>query len=120
MTETMTMTAYCGLTCTECPAFKATLTNDHALAEATAQQWAKDYQVKVRVENVWCDGCLVEGKKCAHCGECEIRACGMKKGVENCGRCADYATCATIAGFLSMVPPAKANLERIRAGGQDA
>ena len=41
-----------------------------------------------------------------------MRACGMAKGVENCGHCADYA-CDKLEGFFGMVPDAKVTLDEI-------
>lgn len=109
------MIAFCGLECTVCPAYLATQTSDLALAERTAKEWSEQFHVDVKVENVWCDGCLVGGKKCAHCLECEIRACGQKRGVANCGLCDDYP-CATVSPLLGMVPDAKVRLDSIHAG----
>jgi hypothetical protein len=108
------MIAYCGLTCSACPAFLATRAGDEAKARETAELWTKLYHTNVKVEDVWCDGCLVEGRKCAHCGECKIRACAREKGVASCALCADYV-CKELEGLLSMVPEARAALERIRA-----
>ena len=109
------MISYCGLTCTECDAFIATQTGDEAKAKATAAMWAKEFNASITVDDVWCDGCLVEGKKCTHCGECKIRACAREKGVENCAHCADYA-CAVVGEIHGMVPAAKEALDRIRDG----
>jgi hypothetical protein len=100
------MIAYCGLICTDCPAYLATKANDENKARETADLWAKQYGVKVAVADVWCDGCVVEGKKCAHCAECEIRACGIGRSVENCGRCADFS-CEKTEKFFTMVPFAR-------------
>jgi hypothetical protein len=108
------MIAYCGLTCTDCDAYKATQKHDLELAKKTAAAWSAQFHTNVLVENIWCDGCTVDGKKCAHCGECEIRACAQKHGVANCGVCSDYP-CKTVAGLLAMVPAAKATLDRIHA-----
>ncbi len=108
------MIAYCGLTCTECPALAATRDDDEAKAAEIAAAWSKQFGADVQVADVWCDGCLVEGKKCAHCAECEIRACGIDKGVANCGHCDDYA-CGTLQAFFGMVPAAKETLDRVRA-----
>jgi hypothetical protein len=107
--------AYCGIVCTECPGYKATQTGDDKLAQKTADEWSKAFNTQVKLEHVWCDGCTVSGKKCAHCGECEIRACAIKRGVENCGRCPDYG-CEIISNFFEMVPAAKATLEQLRNG----
>ena len=108
------MIAYCGLTCTECPAYLATRTGDQAKAAEVAAMWSRDYGIKVTPDDVWCDGCLVDGKKCAHCAECEIRACAQEKAVANCAHCDEYA-CDTLGKFFAMVPPAKATLDGIRA-----
>ena len=111
MTEKMI--SHCGLVCTECPAYLATQAGDEAKAAEIAVQWSKEYNADIKAEHVWCDGCLVGGKKCAHCLKCEIRACAMKKGVENCASCPDYG-CDILAAFHEMVPPAKEMLESLR------
>jgi hypothetical protein len=113
MTEKMI--AYCGLVCTECPGFLAARANDVALAQKTAAEWSAMFGHEVKVEDVWCDGCLVGGKKCAHCGECQIRACGKARGVESCARCADYP-CPQLERFFAMAPMARATLEALRQG----
>lgn len=108
------MIAYCGLFCSDCAAYKATRTNDVALAQATARQWSEQFHIDIKLEHVWCDGCLVEGKKCSHCAECEVRACARNRGVSTCGACGEYGTCATLNGFFAMVPAAKATLDKLR------
>lgn len=107
------MIACCGLICTGCPAYIATKANDAKKAQETAEMWTKTYNADVKIDDVWCDGCLVEGKKCKHCGECEIRACVMDKKLPNCAHCDDFG-CGIISGFFQMVPDAKKTLEGIR------
>ncbi len=109
------MISRCGLVCTECPAYLATQADDAAKAAEIAAAWSKAYSAKIAVDDVWCDGCLVEGRKCSHCGECGIRACATERGHDNCAHCPDYA-CEQLQGFFGMVPHAKAKLEEIRAG----
>ncbi|MBN1483676.1 MAG: DUF3795 domain-containing protein [Chloroflexia bacterium] len=113
------MVAYCGLICTDCPAFVATQADDMEALERVAAQWREEYDAPgITVESVLCDGCLGEqGRKCGHWSECEIRACAMGRGVANCGLCADYA-CERIEGFFGFVPDARAVLdgERKAAG----
>lgn len=108
------MIACCGLTCSECPALLATKAGDAARIAEVAAAWSAQFNTRVEPEHVWCDGCIVEGRKCAHCGECEIRACAMGRGLANCALCDDYA-CGKLAAFFEMVPPAKATLDGIRA-----
>jgi hypothetical protein len=106
--------ACCGLICSECNAYKASRNNDLQLAEKTAAEWSAQFHVEVKVEDIWCDGCTAAGRKCAHCSECEIRDCAMKRSVANCSGCVDYP-CKTIEGFLAMVPAAKVKLDSLRA-----
>jgi len=109
------MISVCGLDCSVCPAHIAYLTDDQALREKTAAEWSKAYQAELTAAMINCVGCMaVEGAHIGHCYECTMRKCGLNRHVENCGVCADYG-CDIIAGFLAKVPPAKANLEEIRA-----
>ena len=111
------MVAYCGLVCTDCPAYVATQANDRDALERVAAQWREEYNAPgITVESVICDGCLADdGRQCSHCGECEIRACGVGRGVLNCAHCADYA-CEKLEGFFGFVPDARAVLDEIRRG----
>ena len=108
--------AYCGLICTECPAYVATQANDHAALEEVAAQWREEFDApELTAKSVICDGCLgVAGRKFGHCSKCEIRACAMGRAVLNCAHCDDYG-CETISGFFGYVPEAKATLDGIRA-----
>jgi len=110
------MVAYCGIVCTECPAYIATQANDLAKLEELAEQVRQEYgAVNATVDSVMCDGCLsLSERKCSYCIECAIRACGIRRGVVNCAHCTDYASCETLNGFLTMVPAARATLESIR------
>jgi hypothetical protein len=108
------MIAYCGLICTDCSAYKATRAMSDEQAKQVASQWSQTFHVDIKVADVWCDGCLVEGKKCVHCGECEIRACARNLKVENCGLCDQYA-CGKLQGFFQMAPAARDVLDAQRA-----
>ena len=110
--------AYCGLVCSDCPAYIATQADDHAALEQVAANWREEYTAPtITVESVLCDGCLTdEGRKCSHCFDCKIRACGMERGVVNCAYCADYARhggCEKLEGFLGVGPDARATLDRV-------
>lgn len=111
--------AYCGLICTDCPAYRATQAGDHAAVEEVAAEWREKYNAPgITAAYVYCDGCLGrDGRKCGHCAECGIRACGMARAVANCGECPEY-TCEKIRAFLAMVPEAKEALDQIAAGGR--
>ena len=104
--------------CTDCPAFVATKADDAEELERVAAQWREEYKAPgITAEWVACDGCLGDGRKGGHCGECEIRACGVGRAVANCAHCADYA-CLKLEGFFSKVPDAKKILDGVKASLQ--
>ena len=107
--------AYCGLNCSTCPAYVATQTDDFTALEQIAAQWREEFNTpSITAATIICDGCLSGDRKCSHCAECNIRACGIEHGVANCAYCTDYSTCDKIQGFIGMVPDARNNLEVIR------
>jgi hypothetical protein len=108
--------AYCGIVCTECPAYVATQNDDQEGLKRTAEMWSEQFQSEIKPEDIICDGCLPgHTRYCSHCTECEIRACAIVRGVVNCAHCDGYG-CEKLTGFLQYAPEAKAKLEDIRAG----
>lgn len=112
------MIAVCGLTCTECEAYLATQANDEAAKERIAVKWREQFNAPgITAAYVTCDGCLAfDGRLGGHCAECNIRACGVERGLPNCAHCAEFDTCEKLAGFVSFVPQARTVLEEIRRG----
>lgn len=108
--------AYCGLVCSDCKAYIATQANDVAALEEMVAQAREQFNAPdLTLESGMCDGCPTEtGRKCGYCFECEIRACGVARGIANCAYCADYA-CDKLTAFLSQAPDARASLEGIRS-----
>lgn len=107
--------AYCGLVCSECEAYLLTQANDTEGQEKLLAKWRVEYNAPdMKFEDVICDGCLGAGRLGGYCGLCEIRACGVERGVTNCAHCTDYA-CEKLSGFFAMAPPAREMLEAIRA-----
>jgi len=114
--ETKTMIAYCGLDCLQCPGFIATKSGDEEALKKVAEEWSKEYGGNITVDDVRCNGCQsAEGPWMSHCAVCQMRACGIEKGVENCAHCDDYA-CDKLTEFFGFVPEAKTTLDGIRAG----
>lgn len=106
--------AYCGLVCSECPAYVATQAGDKEALDKIVEQWRVEYNAPdITVSGVMCDGCLDGDRKCGHCFECEIRACGMEKGVANCALCRDYG-CAKLEAFFKLAPQARTTLDALR------
>ena len=109
------MIAYCGLNCTECPAYIAHKNDDEQLRIKTADEWSKMYEAKLKPEIINCVGCLeTNGVLFHHCLECKIRACCRNKNLDNCAYCEDFG-CKHITEFLDLVPGAKKVLDDIRA-----
>jgi hypothetical protein len=111
------MIAYCGLVCTDCEAYIATQANDLAALERMAARAREQFNnPDLTVESAMCDGCLSDSERlCGYCFECQVRACGLGRGVVNCAHCANYA-CGKLEGFFDMAPHARATLDGIYAG----
>ena len=111
--------AYCGLNCSECPAYVATQSGDPAALERVAAQWREAFNMPdLTAESVICDGCLpseVGGRLSGYCATCAIRACAVERGVVNCAHCVGFA-CDKLTAFWVHAPEAQATLEQIRAG----
>jgi hypothetical protein len=108
------MTAFCGLTCTDCPALIATRAGNEVALAKVAEQWSQEFNAQLTVDDCRCDGCLSEtGPWMSHCAECNMRACAVERGVDTCAHCADYR-CDKLTEFFGFVPEAKATLDAIR------
>jgi hypothetical protein len=110
------MTAFCGITCSECGAFIATQNDDNEKRAEVAQLWSKQHNVELKPEDINCDGCISDSdRRMGYCQVCEIRKCGKQKNLQNCACCDEYA-CDKLEGFLKMVPDAKKHLDDIKGG----
>ncbi len=112
------MTAFCGLDCATCEAYLATQAGDEAAKERIAASWREFYKHPgIDAAYVTCDGCTnLTGRAGGHCLDCDIRACGVARGVANCAHCAGYEGCDKLARFFAMVPTCKETLDGIRRG----
>lgn len=111
----MTMISMCGISCHECGAYLATLNDDDDKRRQTAEEWSKMYGADIRPRDINCVGCTQTGDHFSHCHVCEIRLCGLEKGVENCAHCDEYI-CEKLEKFFEMVPPCRDALDKIHAG----
>ena len=108
------MIAYCGILCSECPAYVATQKNDDTKRKEVAELWSKQYGMTMKPEDVNCDGCTSQSQRhIGYCNICEIRNCGKGKQVVNCAYCDDYG-CQKLTTFWTNAPHAKASLENVR------
>ncbi len=108
------MIAYCGLVCSQCPTFLATQADNDAARERTAASYAQKFGLRLKKEEINCDGCRSEGGRLiGYCRVCEIRRCGRDRGLEHCGLCPDQP-CEKLARFHEFSPEAKAAFEAFK------
>lgn len=103
----------CGLNCAECDAHIATMHNDNALRQKTAEAWSQQYQATLTYQMINCTGCRQEGAKFAHCSECEVRNCAQTKGYSTCGDCSELESCSIVGSIHQFVPGALENLKML-------
>ena len=123
----MSIIAFCGLPCGDCPAYQATQAEDAEMLEQVLVQWREAFDAPhLTVPDILCDGCRPgDGRLCGYCRYCKIRPCAMKRGLPSCGYCDEYACaelerilviCDQLDGFFGYARRARATLEAIRAG----
>ena len=106
--------AYCGITCSDCPTFKATQTNNDAERKRVAELWTKEYGHAIKSEDINCESCQTRGPRVfSYCNICEIRKCGQQKNVKNCAYCDDYK-CEKLSKLHEQAPKLKETLANIR------
>ena len=109
------MIAYCGINCSKCPTFIATLNDSNSERKDVAEKWSKEFNVSIKPEDINCDGCLATTERIFnYCKVCNIRKCGTKREVKNCAYCEDYA-CEKLNKFHERAAPeVKQTLEEIK------
>ncbi|MFX1266428.1 MAG: DUF3795 domain-containing protein [Promethearchaeota archaeon] len=106
--------AYCGLNCSDCPAYIATQKNDTNELEKIAKKWSNE-RMQFHAKDILCDGCFSDGRIFQGCHECDIRTCARKKGLKSCAYCEDYpCELLSIAFGKSVDPSAKERLDEIK------
>ena len=105
--------AFCGILCSECPAYKATLAGDGEALAKQATEWSSE-EYTLTAGDLLCDGCIYEDKRAAKfCLECDVRQCAREKGLENCAHCDDFP-CDRLEKPWAWSVDAKTTLEEIR------
>lgn len=98
-------TAYCGLNCSTCPIYVATMESDPIRQMAQRKQIAglinARYGIELSAGQINdCDGCRSKsGRLFIMCGDCKIRKCARDKRVESCAFCPDYV-CDKLHEFI--------------------
>jgi hypothetical protein len=113
--------AICGLVCNDCIAYVATQKNDGKLREKAIEAWSTETE-RLKPSDIDCDGCQAGKRIYKFCSTCEVRKCGLKRGVANCGYCTEYPceklerlwkSFRTVSG-----EEAKASLDNVRKLGK--
>ncbi len=118
------MLGYCGVECSKCPAYIATVNNDDELRRKYAAEQSEFFGMEILPESINCTGCLEDGEHLGYCSVCEIRRCCQEKVLENCAACSEYV-CAELERVYTVmsevfgkaqngVAEAKINLDMIR------
>lgn len=105
--------AYCGIDCSECPAYLATKSGDFKEIRKVAKEWSSD-SMTFEPEEVRCEGCNQDGIVFSWCRECPIRSCCRAKGYENCAYCEEY-DCDNLKMTFEKSPSAKERLDEIKS-----
>jgi hypothetical protein len=117
--------ASCGLDCSTCTVYQATLAGDREAQARCIAEWQATADehwggVKLRPEDMVCRGCTSEAEPVfISCRRCPIRGCCRSKGFKTCAECAEWSTCGRLSGLLADVPAARENLQRLSTGGRD-
>lgn len=110
------MIAYCGLVCSACPAFLATLVNDDEARAKTAASYSEKFGLNFRPEEINCEGCKSEGGKLiGYCRSCGIRRCCSERGLDTCAGCSDQP-CEDLIKFHEFSPEARDCFEKLKKG----
>lgn len=103
----------CGIDCAKCDAYISTQTGDLVLKQVLAEDFKKNFNKEIALEDLDCDGCLIDGRKIGFCAQCTIRQCATEKGFVTCAECADFP-CELGSFIWTPESISKAVLEDIR------
>lgn len=107
------MIAFCGLECTKCPSYLATINDDDDARLKTSVMLKEKYGLEYTPAEINCNGCLsTDGLLLGFCNNCKIRQCGREKGLENCTLCQELP-CEKLDKFHSFSKDAKVSFESV-------
>ncbi len=120
------MIAFCGVSCSHCPAYVATQANEPSALEDVLVEWRAYFDAPhLTVRDILCDGCQTQGGRLnGYCQHCKMRPCALGRDVPTCAHCDEYpcpdlqrmlTLCDDLEGFFAYARPARATLEGIRA-----
>jgi hypothetical protein len=92
------LVAVCGTYCGACPMCINTQPGSERRRKEMFEQFASG-PMKMRLEDLVCDGCLSKGRIAPHCQKCGMRSCAADKSdVTRCSDCPDFP-CSRITDF---------------------
>ena len=114
------LVAVCGLYCGACPMYIATQSKDEEKQMALLKQFSSG-PMKLKKEDLLCDGCIGAERVASFCRDCAIRKCpDDKQNVARCSDCKDFP-CSRITDFNNDGMPHHGevleNLRRIKEMG---
>ena len=113
--------SYCGMDCSSCDVFKATVHGDHNARMRAAKLFAKTARehwgmAALDPAILDCRGCRAEGVQHKGYGHCPIRPCARKRSLASCGLCPEWKGCERLSGVFADAPGARGNLRQISEG----
>ena len=119
MENTNQLIGCCGLDCEKCDARIATLTDDNAMREKTAELWTKLNGLTITPEMINCTGCRMEGAKTPFCDKlCQVHNCVRENGFDTCADCSQMEECPILGRIAVNSPCVLENLNRLREAKQ--
>jgi hypothetical protein len=115
--------AFCGLDCADCAVYVATKTGDDNLRQAYAGHESARWKIQIEPARLNCHGCRDLQPKTGFCATCQVRACALERGLEDCARCGEYpcakldrvhAAMVNVGKAVDGVAKARINLDRLR------
>jgi len=112
----------CGIDCSTCDLFKATVHADAEAFQRAHAVWTKTAQEHWGMQTLdpailKCRGCRAKGaedfKGCLHC---PMRRCAKEKGLTSCGLCPGWRDCEKLCHIFAVYPQGRQNLEQVEAG----
>jgi hypothetical protein len=112
MTEANLHIAFCGLDCSACLIYKATIEPDRLqkklLRKSVVEKIQEIYGIKISVRNITdCDGCRSGSRLFSGCDNCTIRPCALNKNLKSCAYCIEYP-CEKLLKHFEQDPQARA------------
>ena len=91
------MVCYCGIDCSRCKTFHATINNDNEMRESV-KTYYEEIGNSMEEKDLNCFGCRSDEMLSA-CAGCPYMKCGKEKGVKRCDECSEYP-CESLQWYI--------------------